>query len=69
MSNCRFRLQRKDPISKPYIIGNRSYPYPTFRWKDIAASDDKSVLVDMLPTLGSRYRVIDTRTETEEVSN
>lgn len=58
----RYRLQYKEPISKPYVIGNRSYPYPTFRWKDIAISDDANALEAMIPPFATKnYRIEDTR--------
>ncbi len=64
---CRFRLQRRERIYKPCVIGNRSYPLPTYRWKDIAASEDRTALEDILRSCEPRenYRVIDTRNNGE----
>ena len=59
----RFRLQRKERVAMPCIIGNRSFPLPTFRWKDIAISDDATALEDLRRCCepAENYRVIDTR--------
>lgn len=63
MSNIyRYRLQRKEQISRPCIIGNRSYPLPTYRWKDIAVSNDKAALETGI-TDWEKYRVVDTLPE------
>ena len=63
MSNVyRYRLQRKEPISRPCIIGNHSYPLPTYRWKDIAVSNNKAALEAGITDWG-KYRVIDTQPE------
>ena len=40
----RYRLQRKEPYSMPNILGDRSFPVPTYRWIDIAASNNIEVL-------------------------
>lgn len=63
----RYRLQRRERVSMPCIIGNRSYPLPTTRWKDIAVSGDKTALEDILRCCEPRgeYRVIDTRNNDE----
>lgn len=59
----RYRLQRKTPYSMPNIIGNCSYPLPTYRWKDIAASDDLNQLIEIMQNMVPRenYRIEDTR--------
>ena len=47
-------------ITSPRIIlGNTSYPVPTFRWRDVALSDDKAALERMASRRGD-MRVIDT---------
>ena len=40
-------LQIKECTSKHYVIGNHSYPYPTYRWKDVAISESKEALEEM----------------------
>ena len=58
----RYRIQRKERYVLPNILGNRSFPVYTYRWKDIAASDDKEQLVGMMPN-DKDYRIVDTRAE------
>ena len=55
----RYRLQRKEPYSMPCIIGNHSYPLPTYRWKDIVVSNDRAEL-EKLKLNAYDYRIIDT---------
>lgn len=40
----RYRLQIKEPYSMPNILGNHSMPVKTFRWRDLALSNDKEAL-------------------------
>ena len=40
----RYRLQRKEPYTLPNILGNHSMPVYTYRWVDIAMSEDKKNL-------------------------
>lgn len=56
----RYRLQRKTPYTMPNILGGHSFPVPTYRWKDIATSDDKSAL-EALVSDWTNYRIEDTR--------
>lgn len=56
----RYRLQVKETVAQPNILGNHSMPVYTHRWKDIYASDDKAALEKLLPK-GSEYRIEDTR--------
>lgn len=58
----RYRLQRKETIARPNTLGNRSFPVYTYRWKDIAASDDRVELEKLLPN-EKDYRIEDTRKE------
>ena len=55
----RYRLQRKERIAMPCIIGNKSMPLPTYRWKDIAVSDDFDALLTYYVDDGA-HRIIDT---------
>ena len=61
----RYRLQRKQQYVLPNVLGNHSFPVYTFRWKDIAMSDDKRALEDMALN-GADYRIIDTEPPKEE---
>ena len=56
----RYRLQRKESVSRPCIIGNHSYPLPAYRWKDIAVSDDLDALKANLRK-DDNHRIIDTQ--------
>lgn len=58
--NARYRLQRKEIYHMPNILGNKSFPVVTHRWKDILASDDKEALEEYLIEDGN-HRIIDTR--------
>lgn len=60
--NARYRLQRKEAYAIANVIGNRSMPVHTYRWKDIMASGDRAALVEiLLSTRGpEEYRIIDT---------
>lgn len=56
----RYRLQRKEAYAIPNILGNHSFPVHTYRWKDVAASDDRFAL-EKLMTNSKDYRIEDTR--------
>lgn len=56
----RYRLQRKEQYVKPNVLGNHSMPVYTYRWKDIAASDDRKALEEIMPD-HKDYRIEDTR--------
>ena len=56
----RYRLQRKEAYTMPNILGNRSFPVHTYRWKDIAASDDRAALEKLMPNVKD-YRIEDTQ--------
>ena len=60
MIAMRYRLQRKEPIARPNVLGNCSFPVHTYCWKDIAASDDRSALEKIMPN-DNDYRIEDTR--------
>ena len=59
----RYRLQRKESVSLPCIIGNHSYPLPSYRWKDIAVSDDLEALKGCMAEKDDLHRIIDTQDE------
>ena len=54
----RYRLQRKEPHTTPNILGNHSMPVKTYRWKDIAASNDFRELEKHSPN-SPDYRIVD----------
>ena len=54
----RYRLQRKEAFSMPNVLGNHSMPVKTYRWKDIAVSEDLEALKKHLPQ-SPDYRIID----------
>ncbi len=56
----RYRLQQKSAFAMPNILDNHSFPVHTYRWKDIAASDDRSALEKLMPN-HENYRIEDTR--------
>lgn len=56
----RYRLQRKERFVIPNIVGNRSMPVYSYRWKDILASDSKEALLKCMPD-SKNYRIEDTR--------
>ncbi len=56
----RYRLQVKETIARPNILGNHSMPVYSYRWRDLYASDDKEALEKMMPK-DKNYRIYDTR--------
>lgn len=56
----RYRLQRKEGCYIPNTLGNHSFPVHTFRWKDVAASNDRTELEKLMPNQKD-YRIEDTR--------
>ena len=55
----RYRLQRKEKIARPNVLGNRSFPIYTYRWVDVAISDDIRALKAIMPN-DRMYRIEDT---------
>lgn len=41
-------LEQLKPFTAPNILGGHSYPVPTYRWKQIATSEDRSALEERL---------------------
>lgn len=56
----RYRLQRKEQFVLPNVVGNRSMPVYSYRWKDILVSDSKDELTKYMPD-NENYRIEDTR--------
>ena len=65
----RYRLQRRERYVMPNILGGHSFPLYTYRWKDIAASNDRQALEDMMPKTNSLYRIEDTWNLESEVED
>lgn len=58
----RYRLQRKEPFAIANVLGNHSMPVHTYRWRDVAVSDDRSSLEELIPDIrDSNYRIEDTQ--------
>ena len=55
----RYRLQIKEPYTMSNILGNHSMPVKTFRWRDLALSNDKEAL-ERAARGRHEMRVIDT---------
>jgi len=54
-----FFLERKEPYSMPNILGNHSFPVPTWRWKQVAVCREKEPLQALIPKgKESDYRII-----------
>ena len=68
MTGARYRLQRRESVVMPNILGNHSMPVYTYRWKDIAVSDDKAALLNIMPEDG-RHRIEDTRPQEARKEN
>ena len=64
----RYRLQVKETIARPNILGNHSMPVYSYRWRDLYASDDKEALEKMMPK-DKNYRIDDTRRGVYEQEN
>ena len=56
----RYRLQYREHVARPNVLGNHSFPVHTYRWKDIAASDDRAALEKIMPN-DKDDRIVDTR--------
>lgn len=52
-------LEQRKKFTTPNILGGRSFPVPTWRWKQIAASEDKNALEEHLE------RIIEQRVKSE----
>lgn len=44
-------LERKEPYFMPNILGNKSQPVQTYRWKIIVTCKERKPLEDMLLTM------------------
>lgn len=54
----RYSLQRKERFVMPNTLGNRSFPVYTYRWKDIAMSNNRKLLEADMPN-DKDYRIED----------
>lgn len=53
----KYCLQRKESYAMPNILGNKSFPVYTYRWKDIAISEDKKALEELILDGRAEYRI------------
>ena len=66
--DTRYRLQRKETVHRMNVIGNHTYPTPSYMWKDVAASDNFEALKKLFEDSRfsvANYRIIDTYTGDE----
>ena len=63
-------LERKEPYAMPNILGNHSFLVHTYRWRQIAVSEAKWALENLIP-LDERdeYRIISNEPEKERENN
>lgn len=51
-------LEEKQPYAMPNILGNRSFPVHTYRWKIIAKCEERKPLEEMLSNIDlSTHRI------------
>lgn len=63
----RFRLQHKESVALPNILGGHSFPVHTYRWRDVAASNYRFLLEKMIPPESkSEYRIEDIGSESRQ---
>ena len=48
-----FFIERKEPVIMPNVLGNKSFPVPTYRWKIIYTCPDRWPLEDLLKHMDS----------------
>lgn len=53
-------LERKEPHTMPNILGNRSFPVATFRWKIIAKCEEKEPLEKIMEEMDAKTHRITT---------
>lgn len=57
-------LEHKEPYAMPNILGGHSMPVHTYRWKAIAACEEKQPLQDILNNSDkSKYRITNNQKE------
>lgn len=57
-------LERKEPIAKPNVLGNHSFPVYTYRWKAIYACPERWPLEAMLEKMDKKtHRIISNQSE------
>lgn len=54
----RYLLEIKIPHALRNILGNKSFPVHTYRWKGVAVSDSKAALEEIMID-GNVYRIVD----------
>ena len=59
-------LERKEPHVMPNILGNRSFPVHTHRWKAIAICEEREPLEEALSGMDKEtHRIISNETPTQ----
>lgn len=57
-------LERREPIVRPNILGNKSFPIYTYHWKAIYTCPERWPLEDILSKLNQKeYRITSNRPE------
>lgn len=57
-------LERREPVVRPNILGNKSFPVETYRWKAIYVCPERWPLEDILSKLDRKnYRIISNQPE------
>ncbi len=57
-------LERREQVAMPNILGNRSFPVYTYRWKAIYTCPERWPLEDLLSKLDHKnYRITSNRQE------
>ncbi len=60
-------LERREQIARPNILGNKSFPIYTYRWKTIYTCPERWPLEDILSNLNRKdYRI--TSNQPEEIT-
>lgn len=64
----RYRLQQKEHVAMPNILGNHSFPVHTYRWKTVAVSDSREALEKIMPN-SKQFRIEDSRENVKEADD
>ena len=59
----KYRLQKKEPFAIPNVLGNHNFPVHTYRWVDIAVSNDKEGLTNYMNVLQQQHQKNEYRIE------
>ena len=56
-------LERKERCALPNILGNKSFPVPTWQWKQVAVCEEKEPLETLV--INENYRIISNNPDEE----